>query len=394
MKILCILVDSESIGQPRQAHIPMTSESLVFSAQEMTDRLARIRSAMAAGGLDALVSSDAANAYYTTGFRGEPRTLLITADSLTLFTSFRTLPWAEAQTELLADHIELSTAPRPFDDIVKRLSGKTLNIGVDRSVSYASMLSWQELFSPHALRPCSIIEQVRRTKSPTEVAIMRQSQVINEAIFNAVLPQIRPGMTERGVQGLILAEMAANEDVDAYSFMPIVAVGLNAWEIHHLPDHTVIQENDMILIDHGVFYQGYASDMTRTICLGTASEQMHDIYNTVGAAQDAAIQAIRAGVSTREIDQTARDVISAAGHGRSFTHGLGHSIGLETHDPGLNFNQADEPTLLEPGMAFTVEPGIYLENGFGVRTEDVVIVTENGHTNLTTQTHALIERPV
>lgn len=192
-------------------------------------------------------------------------------------------------------------------------------------------------------------------------------------------------------KGLILSEMAADEEVDGYSFTPIVAVGPNAWEIHHLPDNTVIKENDMILIDHGVFYRGYASDMTRTVCLRTASDQMHEIYNTVGVVQEAAINSIKPGVSTREIDQTARDIIAAAGQGRSFTHGLGHSIGLETHDPGLNFNQGDEPTLLAPGMAFTVVPGIYLENGFGVRTEDVVIVTESGHSNLTSQSHSLTE---
>lgn len=168
----------------------------------MADRLACIRSEMAAGGLDAIISTDAANTRYTTGFRGEPRTLLITADSITLFTSFRTLPWAEAQTVLLADNIELCTAAHPLEDIAKRLSGKTLNIGIDRYVNYATIQSWLGIFSPHSLRPSAIIEQVRRTKSATEIAIMRRSQVINEALFNTVLPQIRPGMTERGVQGL------------------------------------------------------------------------------------------------------------------------------------------------------------------------------------------------
>ena len=191
-----------------------------------------------------------------------------------------------------------------------------------------------------------------------------------------------------------MAAMAADADVDRYSFMPIVAGGANAWEIHHLPDHSLIQRDQMLLLDLGIVYQGYASDMTRTVCLGNASDQMREIYNRVGEAQQAAIAAMRPGASSRAIDQVARDIISEAGHGRSFTHGLGHSIGLETHDPGPNLSQDAPDTELEPGMAFTVEPGIYIEGGFGVRTEDVVIITEDGNSNITGQPAGLFELPV
>ncbi len=150
----------------------------------------------------------------------------------------------------------------------------------------------------------------------------------------------------------------------------------------------------MLLLDLGVVYQGYASDMTRSVCFGEASEQMREIYQTVGRAQGAAIAAMRPGASTHEIDRIARAIISGAGHGRSFTHGLGHSIGLETHDPGLDLATKAPDTELESGMAFTVEPGIYIENGFGVRTEDVVIVTENGTNNITKQSSELLEIPI
>ncbi|MGJ8656751.1 MAG: M24 family metallopeptidase [Akkermansiaceae bacterium] len=369
----------------------MTQDPHPFSAKEMSTRLANIRAAMSASNLDAIITTDASNVRYTTGFRGEPRTLLITADELILFTSFRTLPWAQEQTKNITSNIQLNTSPTALTDIAKKLTSKPLKIGIDRYVSQHTFLTWQSTFPTHQLQPVSIIEQVRQFKSPAEISLMQHSQVINETIFNNVISQIKPGMTERSVQGLILTEMAANTEVDGYSFNPIVAVGPNAWEIHHLPDHTVIKENDMILIDHGVFYQGYASDMTRTVCLGTATDEMHTIYNTVGTAQKAAINAIKPGTTTFAIDQAARQIITTAGHARCFTHGLGHSIGLETHDPGPNFNQNDNGDTLAPGMAFTVEPGIYLENGFGVRTEDVIIVTETGHTNLTAQSHQLIE---
>jgi len=260
-------------------------------------------------------------------------------------------------------------------------------------MSHGNFLSLQSDFAPHSLEPADPIERVRQIKSPAEVALLQKSQRINEAIFNAILPLIRVGMTERAVQGLILAEMAATEDVDRYSFMPIVASGANAWEIHHLPDGSIVQRDQMLLIDLGIFYQGYASDMARAVCLGKVSDEMRDVHSKVREAQRSSIAAMRPGARTHEIDRIARDIISAAGHGRSFTHGLGHSIGLETHDPGLNLSTATPDTELEAGMAFTVEPGIYIENGFGVRCEDVVIVTDEGTTNITGQSPDLLEIP-
>lgn len=357
----------------------------------MSDRLARTRAAMTELGLDALISTNAANVRYVSGFRGEPRTVLLTADDLVLYTSFRTLPWAEEQCDALGSSIELSTSPKPSEAIKRRLPATPLKLGIDRSMPHGEFLGQQADFAPYTLVPAAVIEDVRQIKSPAEIALLEKSQRINEAIFNTVLPQIRPGMSERAVQGIILAEMAENEEVDRYAFMPIVATGANAWEIHHLPDQTIIEQDQMLLIDLGIVYQGYASDMTRTICLGKATDQMRDIYGTVSEAQKSAIAAMRPGVSTHEIDQIARSIITDAGHGRGFTHGLGHSIGLETHDPDLNLSQKTPETRLEPGMAFTVEPGIYLENGFGVRTEDVVIVTADGTSNLTLQSPDLIE---
>ena len=365
------------------------SDNNLFSAQEMADRFMRIRMAMADLSLDALVIQNQANIRYTTGFKGEPHTLLLTADEAVLYTSYRTLAWAEAQTVHTA--VELSTAATPHDDITQRLAGAAQSIGVDQSISHTAFLKLQEKFTPHTLQPCSVIETARRVKSPAEIEILKQSQRINETIFNAVVEKIRPGMSEREVQGMILTEIATRTDVDGYSFTPIVAAGGNAWEIHHLPDHTEIKASDMLLLDLGVFYQGYASDMTRTICMGTASKAMHEIYITVGKAQEAAIEAMLPGAQTHDIDHAARSIITAAGYGKTFTHGLGHSIGLETHDPGLNLSPFTPNEILLPGMAFTVEPGIYLDGAFGVRTEDIVIITENGNQNITQQSHSMTE---
>ena len=367
------------------------SDNNLFSPQEMADRLARIRMNMEERGLEALVTQNQVNIRYATGFRGEPHTLLLTAEHAVLYTSYRTLPWAEAQTQASKNYLELSTSAKPYDDIAQRLQGTSRNVGVDQSLSHTVFLKLETQLSPHRLQPCSEIEVARRVKSSAEIEIMKQSQRINEEIFNASVQQIRPGMSEREVQGIMLKEIAAREDVDGYSFTPIVAAGGNAWEIHHLPDYTKIQADDMLLLDLGVFYKGYASDMTRTICMGKATEFMQEIYQTIGEAQTQAIASMCPGAKTHDIDQAARDIITAAGYSKTFTHGLGHSIGLETHDPGLNLSPFTSNEILSPGMAFTVEPGIYLENSFGVRTEDIVIITENGNDNITAQTHQMIE---
>ena len=362
-----------------------------FDSPEMSKRLRSIRTEMATLGLDALITTNQANVRYTTGFRGEPHTLLLTNNEAVLYTSFRTLPWAEQQTQATQSHLSLSTMAAPFSDIAKKLDHKSYTIAVDRSLSHLKFLELEHQFRDHKLLPSDPIERTRWVKSPSEIDLLTHSQRINENILSAVLPKIRPGMSERAVQGLILTEMAKREEVDSYSFCPIVAVGGNAWEIHHLPDDTKIKPNDMLLLDLGIIYQGYASDMTRTVCLGKATTHVKDTYATVQEAQEAAIAVMQPGIKTHQVDQTARQIITQADHQRSFTHGLGHSIGLETHDPGLNLSPFTSNEILTPGMAFTVEPGIYQENAFGIRTEDIVIITEEGNMNITNQPKDLLE---
>lgn len=368
----------------------MTS-SHPFSASEYSERLRRIRLEMATLGLGSVITSNQANIRYVTGFRGEPHTLLVTETEAILYTSFRTLPWAEQQTFGMGSQLELSTVEPPLRDIALRLDPRGGTVAVDRTVSHLAFRELQGYLPGIELTPCGPIERVRGLKSPAEVALLERSQRLNEEIFAAVLPQIAPGMSERAVQGVILSEIAKREEVDGYSFTPIVAAGGNAWEIHHLPDLTEIQRHDMLLLDLGVIYQGYASDMTRTICMGKATSPMREVYETVRRAQEEAIASMRPGIGTHAVDQVAREIIIQAGHGRSFTHGLGHSIGLQTHDPGLNLSTAGPDELLAVGMAFTVEPGIYLPAAFGVRIEDVVVVTEGGNKNITQYPKSLIE---
>ncbi len=357
-----------------------------FTPEEMIARLNRVRALMAADSVDALISSDAPSVRYLSGFRGEPAILLVTQDEVVLYTSFRSISWAERQTS----GIELSVEPEPLAEISRRIGGRSRTVGVDSGIRHAHLRGLREKLGDHRLMPSAVIDLARRIKSAGEIELMRRSQCFNEGIFNAVLPGIRAGMTERGVQGLILAEIAANEELDGYAFSPIVAAGANAWEIHHRPDATPLRPGDMVILDLGVIFRGYASDMTRTVCLGEPTPFMREVHDLVAEAQSRACAEIRSGVSSRVVDAAARDVIRAAGHDRGFTHGLGHSIGLEVHDPGPTLSPSGPDIALETGMALTIEPGVYLEGQFGVRIEDTIVVQESGFKNLTCQSRELI----
>jgi Xaa-Pro aminopeptidase len=357
-----------------------------FTPEEMLARLDRVRALMAAESVDALISGDTASVRYLTGFRGEPARLLLTAAHAVLYTSFRSIAWAEDQTS----GIELSVEPDPLADIGRRLGKDRLRVGVDSGIRHCHFNELQRSLPDHRAQPTPVVDLARRIKSAGEIALLRRSQRLNEQVLQAVLPQIRAGMTERGVQGLILAEIAANEALDGPSFPPIVAAGANAWEIHHRPDATPLRPGDMVILDLGVTFRGYASDMTRSICLGEPTAAMREVYELVLEAQRQAFAGIRAGASSRTVDAAARSVIRAAGLDRGSTHGLGHGIGLEVHDPGLTLSPSGPESLLEAGMVLTIEPGIYLEGEFGVRTEDIVVVLDGGFENLTTLSHDLI----
>lgn len=362
-----------------------------FSSEEMATRLGQVRQRMDELGYEVIIATDPANVRYLSGFKGEPRTLLVTQKDFVLITAVRSYPWAREQTSRVASTLELVTSNDPAAEIVGRIGNPQAGVALDAGISYQRITGWRKKLSSHKVEAPSIIEHVRRIKSPAEVALMRQSQALNESILAAVLPQIRPHMTERAVQGLLLAEMARKEAVEEFAFAPIVAAGGNCWEIHHRPDGTVLGRDQLVLLDLGVVCRGYSSDMTRTVCLGKSSTLMRDIHDLVKTALEASLQAAIAGCCNRELDRVARDLIEEAGFGETFTHGLGHHIGMAAHDPAPALSRKAEEIALEPGMALTLEPGVYLKNQFGVRTEDVVVITEGAPDNLTVPSHDLLE---
>jgi Xaa-Pro dipeptidase len=228
--------------------------------------------------------------------------------------------------------------------------------------------------------------KVRLYKASDEIASMRKAIQVSEAALDVTLKAIKIGMTERQITNILLNAMA-DLDGGGNPFDPIVLIGPNSAQPHGVPGNRALQDGDLLLFDFGTTYEGYPSDITRTFAVGKIDPELVTIYNTVLAANEAGIAAIRPGVTAQDVDRAARRVITEAGYGKYFLHRTGHGLGLDIHEqPNIVEGNTQ---VLEPGMVFTIEPGIYLPNRGGVRIEDNVVVSETGVDVLTTYPKAL-----
>ena len=231
------------------------------------------------------------------------------------------------------------------------------------------------------------INAFRASKEDWELARMRKAQEITDRAFREILTFIQPGMTEQEIAAKLQYDMLRFGAM-RMSFDPIVASGPNGSKPHAIPGPRKIQRGEFVTMDFGCVYGGYCSDMTRTVAIGEPTEEMKKVYHIVLEAQLAGIAAARAGVPGKSIDAAARKVIEEAGYGEYFGHGYGHSVGIEIHE-SPNANTRDE-SLMPVGAAVSAEPGIYLPGKFGVRIEDVTILTENGCIDITQSPKELI----
>ena len=231
------------------------------------------------------------------------------------------------------------------------------------------------------------ISGFRAVKEEWELDNMRKAQAITDKAFAEMCTRIKPGMTEKQLQAELIYCLYKNGG-EGLSFDPIVVSGPNTSLPHGVATDRVIQAGDFITMDFGVLYNGYCSDMTRTVAVGFATEEMEKVYNTVLQAQKAGLAATRAGVPGKDIDAAARKVIADAGYGEYFGHGYGHSLGLEVHESPSPNAANDQP--MPVGAVTSAEPGIYLPGKFGVRIEDVVIFTADGYENITKSPKNLI----
>lgn len=253
---------------------------------------------------------------------------------------------------------------------------RTEVLGVDKDLAARFLIPLMEQKAAAGYVNGSVcVDITRGIKDKEEQEKMRVASAINDAAMAQFKELVKPGVTEQDIASKML-DIYQSLGADEYSFEPLVAFGANAADPHHGPDTTVLKDGDCVLFDVGCKKDGYCSDMTRTFFYKEVSDKAREVYETVKKANMEAIAQIRPGVALRELDKTARDIITEAGYGPYFTHRLGHFIGMAEHEFGDVSGSSE--WLAKPGMIFSIEPGIYLPGEVGVRIEDLVLVTEDG----------------
>lgn len=277
--------------------------------------------------------------------------------------------------DLGVEQVRYSDSDPILDRVADTVDGRE-PLGVDKTMTARFLLP---LLHGQAARDfvdaSAAVDRARAVKDPRERELMRRASQINDEALTALRGLIREGVSE-----LELAEalkgIYRDLGADGLSFPPLAAFGANAASGHHWPDETRLQPGDCVMVDAGCAVEGYCSDMTRTFFYQTVTERQRRVYDLVLQANEAAEAAVRPGVPLRELDGIARSIITEGGFGPNFTHRLGHFIGLEDHEAGDV--SASSPDAATPGNVFSIEPGVYLEGEFGVRIEDLVLVTEDG----------------
>ena len=344
-------------------------------------RLEALRAKFDSQELDAILITNEHNRRYFSGFKGSAGTLIITRDRAALATDFRYTEQAGSQ----APDYEVVRVMPGLGWLTDTLGGMDVSrIGFE--ADEMSVASHQRLVDAldeaggggkdgySMVSTSGIGAELRAVKDPDELALLTKAIEIGDRAFDEVSARIEPGVSEVEVAWEI-EKSVREQGAEALSFETIVASGPNGARPHHLAADRILQEGEPIVIDMGCRYQGFCSDLTRTIVLGKPDAKFKEIYDITLEAQQTAIETVEAGMTGEEADGLAREVITKAGHGEHFGHSLGHGVGLEVHEgPGVGARAKGK---LEDGMVFTIEPGIYLTGWGGVRIEDVVVL-ENG----------------
>ena len=347
----------------------------------LKSRHQQVHAAMKQLGLDAMLLTHTPDIAYLTEFTGDDSVALITDKDFYLISDFR----YQEQIELECAWVKLTLRDGKMADALAMLLGqlkfKKLGFDADHTTvgqldSLVEAMTSRKVAQPELAPVQEVLANIRKVKDDTEVDLIRKSIAIAEESFEAVLEMIQVGLTENHLAGLLLSEMRSRGAMQD-SFPPIIASGAHSSLPHYRPGDQPILKDAPLLIDWGALYRGYCSDLTRTLLVGRVDPKIREIYKVVLQAQQEAIRFIRPGVTTVEVDAVARDIITKAGYGKEFGHGLGHGIGREVHElPTLRkMLPGDE---LRPGMIVTVEPGIYIKGLGGVRIEDDVLITHSG----------------
>jgi Xaa-Pro aminopeptidase len=348
-------------------------------------RLSRLRQAMKARDLEAVFITNAHNRKYLSGFTGSAGYLIITQEQAILLTDFRYMTQAPAQ----AQHFQVIEHGLKAIESVKEILNKhsVKKLGFEQNeITFGVYQSYVAALAPIQLVPTdALVETLRIFKDTTELQIMQEAADLADQTFTYILTKLKPGVSEKEI-ALEMEIYMRRHGATSSSFDTIVASGERSALPHGVASDRLLQANEFVKLDFGAYYHGYCSDLTRTVVLGQPTEKHKQIYDIVLEAQLLTLEKLKPGMTGREADAIARNVISQAGYGDKFGHGTGHGLGMEIHEAPRLSLQSD--TVLEPGMVVTVEPGIYIPGFGGVRIEDDVVITESGIRVLTKSSKA------
>lgn len=351
-------------------------------------KLEKLRAAIKNYSVDALLITNNFNIRYMTGFTGTSGVAFVTQEEALFITDFRYVEQAEKE-----------VAPNGFrvvkhDGIIPKEVSKQVELHNVKSVAfekdamvYALYEQYKQALNVDFVPVSGVIEKIRLIKTPEEINIIKVACEIADQAFSHILTFIKPGITELDVSNELEFFMR-KQGATSSSFDIIVASGLRSALPHGVATSKVIEKGDFVTLDFGALYNGYISDITRTIAVGQPSDKLVEMYNVVLESQKLAVDKVGPNMTGIEADAIARDYLKSKGYGEAFGHSTGHGIGLEVHEgPGLSFRSE---TVLEPNMVVTIEPGVYLPGIGGVRIEDDIVITKAGNEVLTHSPKELI----
>ena len=347
----------------------------------------KIAASLKGRGLDAMLVTSEPGEFYAVGFRGEGMAF-ITPDKTWYYTDSR---YIEAARSLIAGaeigQLATGNTYRKLAAELVKANGVAKLGFEDQYMPVGDYNLWVKDVEAEFVPASSLLTDLRMVKDGNELAAMKEAQRVTDEALLEILNFLKPGLTESEVAAR-LTYIMARKGAERNSFDPIVACGANGSKPHAVPGPDVIQKGQFVTMDFGCKVGGYCSDMTRTVAVGKPSEEMELVYHTVLKAQLAGIAAARAGVTGKEVHEAGAKVIAEAGYGEYFGHGFGHSLGIEIHENPRFSPLWDKP--IPAGALLSAEPGIYLPGKFGVRIEDVIMLTEDGCIDITRSPKQLI----
>ena len=352
-----------------------------------SDRLRRVRASLAAHDCTAALVAHPSDVRWATGFTGSNALLAVTPEAAYVFTDGRYAVQAAEEVHGAEVHI-------PGYDLVgavaerESLAGRRVAVQADR-LSVATLRAWTDALDDAELVPVDgLLQSEVARKSREEADAIRAAQRLTERVLEELLPLIHPGVTERELAAEIVYRHLRG-GAERMSFEPIVASGPRGALPHARASERALESGDLVVIDMGGVLGGYCSDMTRTVAVGALPDEARAGYALVLEAQTAALEAARAGLTSRELDAAARQVIEAGGMGEYFSHSLGHGVGMEVHQwPPVSFRSEE---VLPEGAVVSIEPGVYVPGRYGVRIEDLVWLRDGRAENLTVAPRELLE---